>query len=157
MDANKIKKQILEDMKVRLSEEFDRNFTRKAFFSNKWKPRKQYRSKRPMRGSLLLVSGRLRRSIKATVTSKGLEFRSDTPYAAMHNEGFNGSVTIKAHSRRVAKTGKYYRVRSYTKSMTMPERRFIGDAPNVREMIKEIISYNMKEFQKEMERKLKER
>lgn len=39
LDANKLKADILNDMRVDLSEEFDRNFERKAFFSDKWKPR----------------------------------------------------------------------------------------------------------------------
>ena len=33
LDANKLKDDILSDMRVELSEEFDRNFERKAFFS----------------------------------------------------------------------------------------------------------------------------
>ena len=39
LDANKLKADILSDMRVELSDEFDRNFERKAFFSDKWKPR----------------------------------------------------------------------------------------------------------------------
>ena len=35
LDANKLKADILNDMRVDLSEEFDRNFERKAFFSDK--------------------------------------------------------------------------------------------------------------------------
>ena len=39
LDASKLKSDILSDMRVELSDEFDRNFERKAFFSDKWKPR----------------------------------------------------------------------------------------------------------------------
>ena len=39
LDPSKLKADILEDMRVELSDEFDANFERKGFFSDKWKPR----------------------------------------------------------------------------------------------------------------------
>ncbi len=51
IDANKLKADILSDMRVELSEKFDRNVERKVFFSNKWKPR----ALNNPRGSLLVV------------------------------------------------------------------------------------------------------
>lgn len=39
LDANKLKADILEDLRVDLSDEFDRNFECKGFFSDKWKSR----------------------------------------------------------------------------------------------------------------------
>lgn len=39
LSANELKNDILNDMRVELSDEFDRNFERKAFFTEKWKPR----------------------------------------------------------------------------------------------------------------------
>ena len=35
-------KNILTDIKVELSQEFDQNFERKAFFDKKWKDRKRH-------------------------------------------------------------------------------------------------------------------
>ena len=35
-----LKKNIIADMRVELAEEFDKNFTRKAFFTDKWKKRR---------------------------------------------------------------------------------------------------------------------
>ena len=58
LNANELKTDILNDLRVELSEEFDRNFERKAFFSDKWKPRAYDYPK----GSLLLVTGAMRRS-----------------------------------------------------------------------------------------------
>ena len=52
LNANELKADILNDMRVELSEEFDRNFERKAFFSDKWKPRAHDYP----RGSLLIVT-----------------------------------------------------------------------------------------------------
>lgn len=40
IDPNQLKRNILSDMRVELKEEFDRNFERKAFFTRKWKPRR---------------------------------------------------------------------------------------------------------------------
>ena len=53
MNAQHFKQKLLSDAKVKLSEEFDRNFERKAFFSDKWKKR-QYNNPK---GSLLMVTG----------------------------------------------------------------------------------------------------
>ena len=54
-----LNKRILNDLKVELSEEFDRNFERKAFFSKPWPARLM-----EGRGSLLLQTGKLRRSMR---------------------------------------------------------------------------------------------
>lgn len=37
IDTQQLKRNILSDMRVELTEEFDRNFERKAFFTHKWK------------------------------------------------------------------------------------------------------------------------
>lgn len=89
LDANKLKHTLLTDLKVELYEEFDLNFGRKAFFSDKWKPRAfPYR-----RGSLMSVSNNLRRSINAEVVRNGVRFTSAKPYATSHNEGAKIQVT----------------------------------------------------------------
>ena len=53
MQENKFLSQILTDIKVKLGEEFDRNFERKAFFNEKWKSTKLTNS----RGSLMMRTG----------------------------------------------------------------------------------------------------
>lgn len=58
MNANSLKKAIIADLRVELADEFDRNFQRKAFFSERWLPRRGKKA----RGSLLVVTGALRRS-----------------------------------------------------------------------------------------------
>lgn len=58
MNANSLKKAIIVDLRVELADEFDRNFQCKAFFSERWLPRRGKKA----RGSLLVVSGALRRS-----------------------------------------------------------------------------------------------
>ena len=54
-------KKILRDIQVELTDEFDRNFEREAFFSEAWERRRS-----PVRANehLLVDSGTLRRSIQ---------------------------------------------------------------------------------------------
>lgn len=80
--ANLIK-HILKDIKVELKDEFDKNFERKAFFNEKWARRKSDDGK----GSLMMRSGNLRRSVKIRNTATGLVVSSGVVYATIHNEG----------------------------------------------------------------------
>ncbi len=139
IDPNQLKRSILSDMRVELKEEFDRNFERKAFFTRKWKPRRNNR-----RGSLLIVSGALRRSISASVKGNGVAFTSNVPYAVAHNEGLSGSIPIKAHNRR--RGGKVHTVRAHQRRVSLPERRFIGDGPQPQKIIRSVIEDNLKDF-----------
>ncbi len=50
------KRKILNDLRVELSDEFDRNFQRKAFFDQPWPPRKMNG-----KGSLLMVTGKMKK------------------------------------------------------------------------------------------------
>lgn len=70
IDPDQLKRNILNDMRVELADEFDRNFERKAFFTRKWKPRRIN-----SRGSLLIVTGALHRSIKAEKLKDGQYFK----------------------------------------------------------------------------------
>ena len=67
-----MKHRILQDLRVELSEEFDRNFERKAFFGKRWKPRRT-----EGRGSLLIVTGTLRRSIQRSVIDDNVKRFAD--------------------------------------------------------------------------------
>ena len=67
LDPKTLKKNILQDLRVELTDEFDRNFERKTFFGNRWKPRRI-----EGRGSLLLVTGF--RSIQLTLHLDCKEF-----------------------------------------------------------------------------------
>ena len=69
---------ILKDVRVELGDEFDRNFERKAFFDQPW-PKRRHDSS----GSLMVASGRLRRSLKAkeNVDKGSITWTSSEPYA----------------------------------------------------------------------------
>lgn len=139
--ANKIKAQILEDVKTELTEEFDRNFQRKGFFSSPWKPRAHNYPK----GTLLMVTGAMRRSIKSSVEGNGVRFTSSMPYTSIHNEGGTAFKPVKAHSRK-SKKGKTYNVRAHQRRFTMPKRQFIGDGPDTQRIIKNVIDDNLQQY-----------
>lgn len=90
MDFETYFKNILNDLKVELSDEFDRNFERKAFFDRKWPDRINSTAK----GSLMNVKGGsgLRGSIMGNIEGHNIAWRSSLPYAAIHNEG--GEITV---------------------------------------------------------------
>lgn len=101
-EIGRIFRQILRDIKVELSDEFDRNFERQAFFSEAWK-----RSRRAeRRGSATLIdTGSLRKSIMSRSDATSITFYSSLPYAAIHNEG--GEIKVTARMKR------YFRYRFY--------------------------------------------
>lgn len=119
---------ILKDIRVDLTEEFDRNFERKSFFSGKrWAPVKKPVS----RGSLLNRTGAMRSSIKSKVQGDSIVFSSSKPYTGIHNDG--GEI------KRTSKKGKSYTIK-------MPQRQFIGNAPEVNRIIQENIGESLPEF-----------
>lgn len=86
-------KNILRDIRVEMADEFDQNFERQAFFSEKWQRRKS-----PVRNNgraILTDTGRLRSSIHSRITSNSVIFYTDLPYAAIHNDGGEIIVTQK--------------------------------------------------------------
>lgn len=141
LDPKQLKADILEDMRVELSDEFDRNFERKGFFSDKWKPRAHDYA----RGSLLMQSGAMRRSTQGEVSGDGVRFFSAMPYTSLHNEGGTGYKMVKAHTRR-SKKGKVYTVRAHQRKFNMPQRQFIGDGPETQRIIRGVIDDNLQRF-----------
>ncbi|MBD5194611.1 MAG: hypothetical protein HDS87_02660 [Bacteroidales bacterium] len=146
LDASKLKADILSDMRVELSDEFDRNFERKAFFSDKWKPRAhQY-----PRGSLLMVSGKMRSATRGEVSGHGVRFFSAMPYTSLHNEGGTGYKMVRTHTRR-SKKSKIYTVRAHQRKFNMPQRQFIGNGPETQRIIRGVIDDNLKKFNLSLE------
>ncbi|MCF0219099.1 MAG: phage virion morphogenesis protein [Muribaculaceae bacterium] len=149
LDANKLKADILEDMRVELSDEFDRNFERKGFFSDKWKPRAHDYG----RGSLLMVSGAMRRSTQGEVSGNGVRFTSSMPYTAIHNEGGKIKVTAKMrkffwhkYKQTKEKGWKYMALMKIGSVINIPQRRFIGPGKDTDRLIREVIESNLKQY-----------
>lgn len=174
MNFNECFRDILNDLRVELSDEFDRNFERGSFFgTQKWP-----RSTRPGTKSPLVDSGALRRSIRGRVSGNSVSFSSSLPYASIHNEG--GIITVTTRMKRYfwaryiestgkitrAKTGKVSRSKrntnlsekaSFYKAMALkkvgskihiPQRQFLGHHPSLEPRTKAIIERDITDFLK---------
>ena len=145
-------KNILSDIRVEIADEFDRNFSRGAFFGKKWQNR------RDGTPSHLITTGKLRRSIRADTQGNGITFTSSEPYAAIHNEGGRITVTAKMkkyfwakyaqnkHNTGLAETYKRLALMRVGSQITIPRRQYIGDAPEVRKAVDDIVRRNFDEY-----------
>lgn len=156
-----------------MSDEFDKNFERQAFFSEAWQRRKS-----PTRpgGSILIDTGKLRQSISSRSTENSITFFSTLPYAAIHNDGGEIKVTRKMKAffwhkyyeatgsfgrkkngerrndkRTVqlsteAEFWKFMALMKEGKSIKIPRRRFLGASPEVEKVVKEIIEENLTDY-----------
>lgn len=172
-DFKKIVRNILSDIRVDLKDEFDRNFERQAFFNEAWQRRKS-----PSRsgGAILIGSGSLRRSIRSRTTGDSITFYTDSPYAEIHNEG--GEITVTDKMKRFfwhkyyttteafgrkkngerrndkrtirlsseAEFWKHMALMKVGKTINIPRRRFLGYAPEVEKLTREIIENNLSEY-----------
>ncbi len=147
-------RKILKDIKVQATEEFDRNFERKGFFQpNTWADTKRHNPK----GSLMLRSGKLRRSIKSVIRGSSVVFTSDMPYAGIHNEGGEIQLPARKHVAHFDKNGRFAREKSKrakyaqkfdigSHKIKIPQRQFIGAHPVLFQQIEEIIYNNVGTF-----------
>lgn len=176
MDENvqNIIKNILRDIQVELTDEFDQNFERQAFFSQAWQ-----RRKRPIRNegrAILVDTGQLRRSIKSRINGDTIAFYTDLPYAAIHNDGGEIVVTQKmkrffwhkyyqatgAFGRKKdgsqrndkrtiqlsdeAQFWKFLALKKVGTTIRIPRRRFLGASPEVEKAVRDIIEENLQQY-----------
>lgn len=141
-----ITSRVLSDMRVKLAEMFDNNFREQGFFGDKWRPKKVL-SKDGSK-TILVVTGAMRRGIRAEVRGRGVVFTSDKPYTALHNEGGQFRQNVPAHYR--SRAGRRYRVRAHTRTMNMPQRQFIGDHERVQQAITTIMTRNLERFSRDL-------
>lgn len=134
-------------------EYFQDTFRHKKFDGNPWAPpRVPKRS-----GSLLVQSGALLNSIRPVLVSPEriviAAGNEKVDYARVHNEGFEGEVTVSAH-KRVVKTAKIgvkgeeeqdsdedmtQNVKEHTRMMRIPQRQFMGEAKELDEKLHKAI------------------
>lgn len=163
MEFKDFLKHILTDAKAKLTEAFDRNFERKAFFNDKWAMNRIPNR----RGSLMMRTGTLRRSIRSTIEGTTVRWTSSVPYADIQNNG--GEIAITAKMKRYF-WAMFYKTSNASKGnkknknlpaealqwkalalkkvgdkIKIPKRAFIGDHPEVKRMIGEIINFNLNE------------
>ena len=156
-----------------MTEEFDRNFERQAFFSEAWQRRKS-----PTRpgGTILVDTGDLRRSVSSRTTENSIIFYTDLPYAAIHNDGGEIKVTPKmkrffwakyyettgafgrkkhgerrnarrtVHLATEAEFWKFMALKKAGTTIKIPRRRFLGVSPEVEQAVREIIEENVTEY-----------
>lgn len=180
---NNFTKELIADIKTELMDEFDKNFTRKAFFDKKWEDAKLKNNK----GSLMMRTGKLRRSLKAKISGTEIVFSSSVPYASLHNEG--GTVTVTHKMKRffwamyyktagaVAQTKKGEASKSKRsvrlneeaaqwkalalqkvgKKMHITQRQFIGDHPQIKKSIERVMQEHLKALEKQISDKLKQK
>ena len=137
---------ILRDARVKLTEMFKNNFREQGFFGQRWVATKVSKTNKRGKGSILIVTGAMRRSIRSQIRGIAVVFSSNLPYTALHNEGGKFSVTVRAHSRTNRKTGNSYSVRSHSRQMNMPQRQFIGDHELVQQALGDIVFKRLQEF-----------
>lgn len=94
---------ILRDAKVKLTEMFDNNFREQGFFGNKWVATKVSKTNKRGKGSILIVTGAMRRSIRSYVRGMAVVFASHLPYTALHNEGGTVYKKVRAHPQQSKK------------------------------------------------------
>ena len=179
-ELDKVVQRILKKIQVELSDEFDQNFEREAFFSERWARRKS-----PVHGGrsghLLYDSGVLRGNIRSEIKGSSLFFSSDLPYAGIHNEG--GEIVVTERMKRffwakcrAANGGGWPRRRNggngsnaeaeFWKMMALkkvgtaihiPQRRFLGVNAEVEQIVKDIGEEGLSEyFENEYEFKIKD-
>jgi len=178
-------KNILADIRIDLTDEFDKNFERKAFFDKPWENSKIPNHK----GSLMMRTGKLRRSIRSKEQGNSLTWSSSLPYASLQNEGgeivvtekmkrffwamffkSDGAITLKRdkdekvvvrdtkrNKRLTGESGmwKALALQKVGAKMKIKQRQFIGDHPQVRQRIQQVVDRNMKELEKTILNQLK--
>lgn len=135
------------------------NFSKERFRFGNWRgtsivPWKQRaaKAKRNKGRALLVDTGRLKRSIRITKRNNStVAVGTDVPYAKAHNEGFKGTVNVKAHTRKKygkqhVATGKFTskgkermktvqtikgssQVKAHSRKVNMAKRQFLGHSP----------------------------
>jgi phage gpG-like protein len=173
MDFKSYFKAILTDLQVELSDEFDRNFERKAFFDRPW-PQTKWPNNR---GSLMQRTGAGRKSIRGKVAGDNIVWRSSLPYMGIHNEGgeivvtaqmrkffwamyykASGGITYRVSNRQAANTQRNRKLSQEAaiwKSLALlrpgtkikiPKRQFIGDHPLVDQAVSRVVDHHVKHF-----------
>lgn len=121
------------------------NFSKERFVRKNWvdDSREPWKDRaREDRGSLMIRTGRLKRSIRKIKASRNsVTIGTNVPYAEIHNEGMTDkTVRVRAHTRKrkdktvkrkdktVKRKDKTVKVKAHSRKMDMPQRRFIGES-----------------------------
>ncbi|MBL7868869.1 MAG: phage virion morphogenesis protein [Flavobacterium lindanitolerans] len=131
------------------------NFSKERFVQKNWVDRSRQNwepRKRKDRGSLMVKTGRLKRSIrKIRVGSNYFIIGTDVPYAQAHNDGLtiNRTVTVKPHQRAITRGRNPRRVniKMHQRKMqrTFKKRQFLGESAVLMRRIERMLENDIKE------------
>jgi phage gpG-like protein len=159
-------KNCLNDVEVKWKELIQENFRRQSWHGEGWPPKRPYPGSR---AKTLYKEGLLQESVDplANHANQTIEVTSPLPYAALHNDG--GEITVTAKMKRFfwamhlkAKGAKARGARAVKlnaeaehwkglalmkvgSKMKIPRRRFVGDHPVLDAAIERIVDLNVKE------------
>lgn len=143
------------------------SFKRQAWLGTRLQPWAKRRNNKRRPGRAILVdSGRLRRSIRITnIAGPQVTIGTNVPYAKAHNEGFRGTVAVKAHKRnkytkskvatgKLTKTGKERMktvstlsgsstVKAHSRKVNIVQRQFMGTSPYLTTQLQRILQANL--------------
>ena len=136
-------RKVMKIIGVEVREEFDKNFERKGFFGKPWK--------RSEHG--LIDTGELRKSLGVETTDTTATIYSDAEYAEIHNEGGRIKVTEKMrkyfwarYAERKEEKWKAMALKKVGSYIEIPERRYVGDAPEVRKAVEDVLAEELEEW-----------
>ena len=173
-NVKKVVARILKDIQVEMSDEFDKNFERQAFFSEKWQRRKS-----PIRNegrAILTDTGGASEKYRKSDNGKQHYLLYLSALCAIHNDG--GEIVVTKRMKRFfwhkyyeatgafgrRKDGKlrkdkrnvrldteadfwmFMALKKAGSTIRIPRRRFLGTSPEVEKAVREIVEENLTEY-----------
>lgn len=135
--------------------QFKRNFETESFAGGtKWASRKTIREGGTNGQKVLSKSGELSESIDYKKNGNTASITTDKPYAELHNEGGTITVTPKMKKYFWAKHHEYkeagnlelagqFKGLALAKTLTFPQRKFIGESPELIDRITQKITRDL--------------
>ncbi|MCO5229594.1 MAG: hypothetical protein M9958_00420 [Chitinophagales bacterium] len=128
----------------------DDNFRNQAWEGVRWE-------KSGEGNTILVASGALKRGFTSERTPGQVKVINDMPYAKVHNEGFNETVQVKAHTRgqysgkkSKRKITATHKVKAHSRKMNIKKRQFApyqgNESDTLNHTVKIIIDHNIKKI-----------
>ena len=143
---------------------FKQSFRNQGFTNDTLEPWKPRSGNKDNGRAILVKSGRLRNSIRIVKADTSvIIIGTDVPYAKIHNRGYVGGVTVKAHHRtKISKVLVYNikskkgrtvktdtgrsQIQSFTRRIRMPKRQFMGNSAQLNKLIKQWFVSQLKNY-----------
>ena len=124
-NVKKVVARILKDIQVEMSDEFDKNFERQAFFSEKWQRR------------------------KSPIRNEGRAILTDTGATGAFGRRKDGKLRKDKRNVRLDTEADFWMFMALKKAgstIRIPRRRFLGTSPEVEKAVREIVEENLTEY-----------